>query len=294
MVSSPALPMQGSRLPMAIARTADSGARPAPDATLADRVTALIAADIRARAYPVNTRLPSEQSMTEQYGVSRTVVREAIARLKSEGLVETRQGSGTVVRDLKASDTFRLGLGAPSVPDDPARGVLRILELRRGIEAEMAALAAERRTTAEMTQIQQALRAIATAVKDGGDGVREDLAYHIAISRATHNAHYTDLLGLLTRALHDAIRLTRTNEARRADLTAQVLAEHEAISEAIRSRDAAAARTAAFLHMRNTAVRIEQAGQDFWTGDSRAAARRLERALIGGDGQAGARRKKRP
>ncbi len=280
---------------MATSRTADPAARPAPDATLADRVTALIAADIRSRAYPVNTRLPSEQSMTEQYGVSRTVVREAIARLKSEGLVETRQGSGTVVRDLKVSDAFRLGLGAPSVDDDPARGVLRILELRRGIEAEMAALAAERRTAAEMTQIQQALRAIAAAVKEGGDGVQEDLAFHIAISRAAHNAHYTDLLGLLTRALHDAIRLTRTNEARRADLAAQVLAEHEAICEAIRSRDAAAARTAAFLHMHNTAARIEQADKDFWTGDSRAMARRVERASIaGGEGRTPARNRRRP
>jgi GntR family transcriptional regulator, transcriptional repressor for pyruvate dehydrogenase complex len=260
----------------------DDGTRLAPDATLADRVTELIAADIRSRFYPVNTRLPTEASMTEQYGVSRTVVREAIARLKSEGLVETRQGSGTVVRNLKGLDTFRLGARSPSGEKDLAHGVLRILELRRGIEAEMAALAAERRTAAEMTQIQQALRAIASAVKNGGDGVQEDLAFHIAISRAAHNAHYTDLLGLLTRALHDAIRLTRSNEARRADLAGQVLAEHEAICEAIRLRDAAGARTAAFLHMRNTALRIEQAGNDFWTGDSRDAARRLERASLSG------------
>ncbi|VTU13198.1 Putative L-lactate dehydrogenase operon regulatory protein [Variovorax sp. SRS16] len=265
---------------MAPTRIDNSNARPDPDATLADRVTDLIAADIRGRAYPVNTRLPSEQSMTEQYGVSRTVVREAIARLRSEGLVETRQGSGTVVRDPKGADAFRLGLEPADTQKDPAQGVLRILELRRGIEAEMAALAAQRRTAGEMAQIQQALRAIASAVKGGGDGVEEDLAFHIAISRAAHNTHYTELLGLLTRALHDAIRLTRTNEARRADLAAQVLAEHEAICAAIRMRDAPAARTAAFLHMHNTAIRIEQADKEFWTRDSRAAARRLDRASL--------------
>lgn len=265
----------------------DGDARTAPDATLADRVTELIASDIRSRVYPVNTRLPTELSMTEQYGVSRTVVREAIARLKSEGLVETRQGSGTVVRDLKCADAFRLGTRSAGEEENPARGVLRILELRRGIEAEMAALAAERRTASEMKQIQQALRAIAIAVKSGGDGVQEDLAFHIAISRAAHNDHYTDLLGLLTRALHDAIRVTRTNEARSSDLAAQVLAEHEAIGEAIRSRDAAGARTAAFLHMHNTALRIEQADKAFWTADSRAAARRLELASLGGAGGGG-------
>ncbi|WP_225784136.1 FadR/GntR family transcriptional regulator [Xenophilus sp. Marseille-Q4582] len=253
----------------------------ATDGTLADRVTGLIAADIRARVYPVNTRLPTEQAMTQQYGVSRTVVREAISRLKSEGLVETRQGSGTVVRDPKTADAFRLAQAGPTDAENPAQGVLRILELRRGIEAEMAALAAERRTTTEMTQIQQALRAIARAEKEGRDGVEEDLAFHIAISRAAHNPHYTELLGMLTRALHDAIRLTRSNEARRIDLAAQVRAEHEAICTAIKARDAAAARTAAFMHMHNTGERIEQAGKDFWTGDSRAAARRVARAKLG-------------
>ncbi|MBO9644115.1 MAG: FadR family transcriptional regulator [Pseudacidovorax sp.] len=259
----------------------DDATSRAAEGTLADRVTGLIAADIRARVYPANTRLPTELAMTQQYGVSRTVIREAISRLKSEGLVETRQGSGTVVRDPKAADAFRLGQASANDAESPAQGVLRILELRRGIEAEMAALAAERRTGAEMTQIQQALRAIARAEKEGRDGVEEDLAFHIAISRAAHNPHYTELLAMLTRALHDAIRLTRSNEARRTDLAAQVQAEHEAICAAIKARDAAAARTAAFMHMHNTAGRIEQAGQDFWTGDSRAAARRVARAKLG-------------
>lgn len=254
-------------------KTAHAAAEP----TLADRVTELLAADIRSRAYPVNTRLPTELSMTEHYGVSRTVIREAISRLKSEGLVETRQGSGTVVRDAAQSEAFRLG----RVDPDPAMGVLRILELRRGIEAEMAALAAERRTGAEMTQIQQALRAIARAVKGGSDGVEEDLAFHIAISRAAHNPLYTELLGMLTRALREAIRVTRGNEARRADLAAEVLAEHEALCAAIRARDSESARTAAFLHMKNTGVRLQGAGQDFWTVDSRAAAQRLARARLG-------------
>lgn len=248
------------------------------EGTLADRVTELLAQQIRSRVYPVNARLPTEQFMTEQYGVSRTVVREAISRLKSEGLVETRQGSGTVVREAKDSETFRL-VGQTDV--DPAQSVIRILELRRGIEAEMAALAAERRTAAEMTQIQQALAAIARAVEAGGDGVREDLAFHLTISKATHNSHYTELLGMLTRSLHDAIRLTRSNEARRADLAGEVLAEHAALCAAIRARDPAAARQAAFLHMQNTAVRLQEAGHDFWTGDSRATAQRLARVKLG-------------
>ncbi|WP_420992329.1 FadR/GntR family transcriptional regulator [Cupriavidus sp. 30B13] len=251
--------------------------RPGGEMTLADRITELLASQIRKGTYPVNARLPTEKFMTEEYGVSRTVVREAISRLKSEGLVETRQGSGTVVLDPKTSEAFRLGRN----DENPALGVVRILELRRGIEAEMAALAAERRSEAEMTQIRRALKAIDRAVADGGDGVEEDLAFHMAVSRATGNPHYTELLGLLTRALQDAIRLTRGNEAQRTDFAAQVRAEHEAMCAAIQARDADAARRAAFQHMKNTADRIAHADQSYWTGNSREAAQRLARADLG-------------
>ncbi|SHI07013.1 FadR/GntR family transcriptional regulator [Pollutimonas bauzanensis] len=262
---------------MAPPRSSAQAGKPAADMTLADRVTQVLARQIRGGAYPVNARLPTEKFMTQEYGVSRTVVREAISRLKSEGLVETRQGSGTVVLDPKSSEAFRLGL-----PDgNPARGVLRIIELRRGIEAEMAALAAERRSDAQMAQINRALQAIDRAVRDGGDGVAEDLAFHIAISRATGNPHYTELLGLLTRALQDAIRVTRGNEARRADLADEVRAEHEAIRAAIQAGDVQAARTAAFLHMQNTARRIESVDPGYWSGASGEAANRLARANLG-------------
>ncbi|GAB2913049.1 FCD domain-containing protein [Paralcaligenes sp. KSB-10] len=249
----------------------------ATEPTLADRITELLASQIRSGSYPVNARLPTEKFMTEEYGVSRTVVREAISRLKSEGLVETRQGSGTVVLDPKNSEAFRLG----RADDNPAKAVVRIIELRRGIEAEMAALAAERRTAAEMNQIKRALKEIDKTVKEGGNGVDEDLEFHMAISRATGNPHYTALLGLLTRALKDAIRVTRGNEARRDDLAGQVRDEHNAICQAIQARDVAAARAAAFRHMQNTAVRIELAEKDYWAGDSRKAAQRLAKADLG-------------
>lgn len=254
----------------------DTG-RPDPELTLTDRVTALLANQIRSGAYPVNARLPTEKVMTQEYGVSRTVIREAISRLKSEGLVETRQGSGTMVLDLKSSGVFRLGHD----DQNPARGVLRIIELRRGIEGEMAALAAERRSSAEMAKICLALQAIDDAVEAGGDGVVEDLQFHMAISRATANPHYTELLSLLTRALQDAICVTRGNEARREDFTSQVRAEHEAIRSAIQVQDVAAARQAALDHMQNTARRIEQAEQSYWAGDSRDAAQRLAQASLG-------------
>lgn len=249
------------------------------DATLADRVTALLAGQIRGGAYPVNARLPTEQTMTEEYGVSRTVVREAISRLKSEGLVDTRQGSGTVVLGPGASGAFRLGRG----DGNPALGVVRIIELRRGIEGEMAALAAERRGEADVIRLTRALAAIDEAVRDGGDGVAEDLAFHMAISRATGNPHYTDLLGLLTRAVYDAIRVTRGNEARKAEFAEGARREHEAICRAIVAGDADAARAAALNHMRNAQKRLEEAEDSYWDGDrgAVAVAERLASADLG-------------
>ncbi|PLZ00762.1 GntR family transcriptional regulator [Burkholderia sp. WAC0059] len=251
--------------------------RPDDESTLADRVTRLLVDQIRGGHYPVNARLPTEKFMTELYGVSRTVVREAISRLKSEGLVETRQGSGTVVLDPKASQVFRLARNDQS----PAVGVVRMIELRRGIEAEMAVLAAERRNATQMSAIRRALKAIDRAVQAGGDGVDEDLEFHLTISRAAGNPYFTELLSLLTHALQDAIRITRHNEARRADLAAGVRAEHEAIAAAIEARDPVAARHAAYTHMQATSIRIQQVDRSFWTGDSGAAAQRLARAHLG-------------
>lgn len=236
----------------------------------------MLAKEIRSGAYPVSSRLPTEKFMTEEYGVSRTVVREVISRLKSAGLVETRQGSGTVVLDPSSSDVFRLGR-----PDeDPARGVLRIIELRRGLEGEMAALAAERRSAQNMLRINRALVEIDRAVELNGDGVEEDLAFHIAIAQATGNPHYPELLGMLTRALKDAIRVTRGNEARQPELSDDVRREHEAIRVAIERREIDAARAAAFHHMLNTAKRIRNVDPEYWQGASRAAAGRLARTRL--------------
>lgn len=248
----------------------------AVELTLADRVTQRLAEQLRSGAYPVNARLPTEIKMAEEHGVSRTVVREAISRLKSEGLVETRQGSGTVVLDPRSSAAFRL----TATGRNPANGVLRIIELRCGIEAQMAALAASRRNTVEMADIKRALKAIDQAVAKGGDGVKEDLEFHMAISRATKNPYYTDLLGMLTSALQDAIRVTRSNEARRADFNAAVRAEHEAISAAIFARNPEAARLAALGHMESTVSRIKVADAGFWVGERRAAAERLTRSNL--------------
>ncbi|TAL52786.1 FadR/GntR family transcriptional regulator [Pandoraea sp.] len=245
--------------------------RIAPAGTLADRVTAVLLEKIRAGEFPPGMRLPPEQAICERFGVSRTVVREAISRLKSDGLVEVRQGSGTVVREPNSATAFRLDIDT----QHSIEAVLRVTELRRGIEAEAAALAAQRRTRAQLAAIRRALGAIDKAVKQQRDGVDEDLAFHIAISHATGNPLYPPLLEYLSHFIHTAIGITRSNEARRDDFSNAVREEHNAIYEAIAAQDVVAARRAVVKHIDNAGRRIREADAAFWAEHGGAAAEPL-------------------
>lgn len=243
--------------------------------TLADRVTAALMQEIKANKFPIGARLPSESAMAERFGVSRTVIREAVSRLKSEGLVETRQGSGTTVLEPNIGTPFRLDLDRR----DPLDAVLRVIELRRGVEAEMAALAAERRTAAQHARIKKAFNSISKAEAADRDGVDEDVAFHTAISEACGNPLFQSLLNFLGQYLRTAIHVTRNNEARREDFSRQVRAEHAAIMEAISRRDPTAARMAALNHMEQAAARLRCADDAFWTDDVARAANSLNTGL---------------
>jgi len=250
--------------------------------TLADHVTTVLAQQIRSGEFAPDARLPSEMELTERFSVSRTVIREAISRLKSEGLVGSRRGSGTVVLPVTQATPFRLDLNVDDGRDS-IQAVLRVIELRRGVEGEMAALAAQRRTRAQNLAIQQALQAIDAAAAAGRDGVQEDFAFHAAISNASHNPLYTSLVQFLSQFLHAAIRVARMNEARSNEFVQQVRAEHAALAQAINDGNAEAARAAAMRHMEQSAQRLQAADKAFWaSAEGQAAARDLARVREGG------------
>ncbi|QBP76376.1 FadR family transcriptional regulator [Herbaspirillum huttiense] len=250
--------------------------------TLADHVTSVLAQQIRSGEFAPDARLPSEMELTERFSVSRTVIREAISRLKSEGLVGSRRGSGTVVLPVTQATPFRLDLNMDDGRDS-IQAVLRVIELRRGVEGEMAALAAQRRTRAQNLAIQQALQAIDAAAAAGRDGVQEDFAFHAAISNASHNPLYTSLVQFLSQFLHAAIRVSRMNEARSNEFVQQVRAEHAALAQAINDGNAEAARAAALRHMEQSALRLQAADKAFWaSAEGQAAARDLARVREGG------------
>ena len=230
-----------------------------PGVRLSVQVAEALSAKIRTSRMVDGDRLPTEAALVSQFAVSRTVVREAVSRLKSLGLVESRQGSGVFVKSTAFSP---LHFDAGSAHSKQA--VIQMVEVRRALETEVAALAAGRRTKADIKHIQQAISALDKAVKAGGDGVEEDMSYHRAIADAAHNPFLIKTLDDLRQFLQGTTRVTRANEAHRADLVRQVQREHEAIAQAITLGDAAKAGRAAARHMNNAIQRIGQANPAFW------------------------------
>ncbi|KWR87925.1 FadR/GntR family transcriptional regulator [Cupriavidus sp. IDO] len=237
-----------------------------PARALTDSVAEQLLDKIQNGAFARGDKLPTEAVLSEEFGVSRTVIREAISRLKYEGVVESRQGSGVFVTKQAGIRPLRIDY----TDTGTLESVLQIVELRRSIEAEVAAQAARRRTDAAMVAIDAALARIDAEVAAGGDGVEADVAFHRAIAEATGNPYFLKTLAFLSQYLEAATRVTRTNEARRADFSRQVREEHQAIVAAIRAGDALAARNAAQNHMYNAARRLSQLDQDEAGADDQA------------------------
>ena len=225
----------------------------------ADRLSDRLAADLRSRidsgALQPGDRLPTELALAAQYAVSRTVVREAVSRLRSGGLLVARQGSGVFVAALDAARSLDFDAGVLANLD----AVLEVVEVRRALEAEVAALAATRATPAQRAAILQALQQVDASVASGSAAVEEDLAFHRAVADAAGNPQFPRLLRHLAQYLRAAMTVTRLNESLSADYRAAVRQEHRAIVDAILARDADAARAAAAEHMRQATRRLQDA-----------------------------------
>ena len=223
---------------------------------LSDRLAALLGEQIDSGALRPGDRLPTEARLALAHGVSRTVVREAVHQLKSRDRVVSRQGSGVFVA---AAPTHQPLAFDPAVLES-VQAVVHVVELRRVIEAEMAAFAAERATRTQIATMRRALKAIDRAAAAGHDGVAEDLAFHVAIGEATGNPQFPLLLGFLAQYLRESVRITRGNESRRLDFTQAARLEHRAIADAIAARDPALARRRAREHMAQSEQRLIDAG----------------------------------
>lgn len=225
--------------------------------TLALELVEALGDRIRAGRLQPGDKLPTEAAIMAEFEVSRTVVREAISKLQAGGLVETRHGIGTFVLGVGTAPAFKIE------PEQLAtlRDVIAMLELRIGVETEAAALAAQRRTDANITALRSAIAVIAAAIEAGRDAVAADFQFHLEIARATQNPHYAELIGTLGATIIPRARLEpggEQDEAHRQFLR-RVNGEHENILDAIISQDADAARAAMRTHLANSRERRRRA-----------------------------------
>lgn len=221
--------------------------------TLTDQVARQLAEDIRSGLYPVGRKLPSGRELCGRFGVSQAVVREAMQRLRSLGLVEARQGAGCIVRSVVEVTGFRFDTASGLSREE----LLRVYELRMDLEGAAAARAAVHRTQADLDTLAFLLDALMGNLYDPAEAADLDARFHVAIAAATQNPYYLHLTQYIIVQIKNAVRTARTHTlAQGGRLTEAVHQEHVRIFEAISAGDAESARAMSEAHLRAAAKRL--------------------------------------
>lgn len=215
---------------------------------ISDAVAASLERRILEGSLKPGDRLPPERELALEFGVSRPSLREAIQKLASKGMVQSRQGGGTYVTDrLESSffDPWQEMMGAhPNLRED-------MLEFRRMLEGQAAEWAAERATESDLTRLEQTFNALndAFSADDLERRSTADIAFHQAVGEASHNALLGHLSAALLRLMHDNIHLN-LGELKSIPAASTLLKnQHAAIHAAIREHKPQAARAAAETHI---------------------------------------------
>lgn len=211
---------------------------------LADRAYTEIVRIINDQGMVSGDRLPSEARLADLFGMSRTIVREALARLASDGITEARRGAGSYVK-RRPSD--RLG---SHMPMDALAATLGTYEVRFVLEAEAARLAAQRRSHHQLEAIERALSALRVALLSNAPAHDEDWNLHRSIAEATGNAAFPPVFDHLREAVMQILRAgVEISRARPPEVIGAMMDEHDAIVDAIRARDADGAALAMRWHL---------------------------------------------
>jgi GntR family transcriptional regulator, transcriptional repressor for pyruvate dehydrogenase complex len=222
-------------------------------------LTADLAADLRMRivdgVIQPGDKLPSENALISEFGVSRTVVRSALTRLQAEGLVETERGRGSFVL-TPPPEGLQPGPGGRPVATLEDR--VQLLEFRMGVESEAAALAALHRSERQLQAVRKALSDFTASAGHPAHALKADFAFHQAVAAASGNPFYSSCLASLgpTMIAMPRARLLADAEHYASGHFNQVVHEHESVVTAIADGDPASSSAAMRTHLANSRRRL--------------------------------------
>jgi len=221
-----------------------------PASPLVQRVQHQIRARIAAGEYAANARLPGEHELAATHGVSRPVVREALRRLREDGLVFSRQGAGTFVRGEVAHNT--LGFARIETIAD----IQRCFEFRLSFEPDAAAHAASRRSEAALVSMEAAIEGLLDATRRLQHRDDIDFAFHRAVAQAANNHYYSQSLDALQDHIAVGMKLHGLSLMNAGPKLENVFGEHVAVFDAIRNRAPEAAARAMRDHLVSSRDRL--------------------------------------
>ncbi|MEG1799079.1 MAG: FadR/GntR family transcriptional regulator [Synergistaceae bacterium] len=219
---------------------------------LSSQISKLILSEIHSGHLKQGDRLPTETALAEKYGVSRTILREAIASLKNDDILESRQGRGLLVKNLSGRQAFRFSDVFETISMEE---VNYFYEMRALLESEAASLAAVRKTDLDVCAINKALAEMEKAVASNSIGDTAHFNFNTAIAEASHNPVLIQFLFFLQNKLHDLAKELRIKTMTSPERAKIVLEEHRKAAEGILSGDPAAAKNAVMEHLKNAAKR---------------------------------------
>jgi len=215
------------------------------------RIASEIVRQITEGSFLPGQKLPTEHNLAQSFGVSRSVIREAIAQLRNEGLIETRQGVGAFVTSPDRRQAIRI---EPETLADQDH-FRSLFQLRMALEIEAAGLAAVHHTAQDMQRLDEALVEMTGRKKWTDEGIAADLAFHRALAAATHNEYFPIVLGFVAERISQAIRTARAR-AVLEEIVEITITEHQAIRNAIAARDPLKAREVMRQHIVGAASRV--------------------------------------
>ena len=193
-------------------------------------------------------KLPSERDMAQMLGVSRASVREAVVALQAMGVLDVKPGEGTFVSASMNSEMIEPLALVLSVERNP---LAQLMEVRRILEAEAAALAAQRATEQDRLKMVEVLNNMKATAERHEQGVEFDLFFHFAIAEATKNPLLRRIIKTLDNMMHQTFLVDRTEMYSNPKTAERILNEHQVILDAILAGDPAAAREGMLQHLKH-------------------------------------------